>query len=186
MKFVRGHAEGRWLPSRHNFAVFQLYAYLRLRNARRETRDVILGIDRHQSNAEAWIVAAWTTMTGACCMAGTLFASWPAAIAVIVAIPLSMLGIQTTLVTSGITAAPLWRAVTRMGTPGVKVNSIVTMSAIAALAAYSATRTTWVRFAGLQFFALFALNAVAAGIVVLLRGSIAQLEASVGGVSSAQ
>ena len=186
MKFVRGHAEARWLPSRHNFALFRLYAYLRLRNAKRETRDVILGIDRHQSNAEAWIVAVWTTITGACCIAGTLFADWPLAIALTVAIPLSMLGIQTTLVTSGVTVAPLWNAVTRLGTPGVKVNSIVTMSAIAALCAYSATRPTWVRFAGLQFFALFALNALAAVIVFLLRDPIAQLEASVGGVPSAR
>jgi hypothetical protein len=68
----------------------------------------------------------------------------------------------------------------------VKVNSIVTMSAIAALCAYSATRETWVRFAGLQFFGLFALNAVAAAIVFLLRSPIAELEASVGGVSSAR
>jgi hypothetical protein len=105
MKFVRGHAEARWLPSRHNLALFRLYAYLRLRNAQHETRDVILGIDRHQSSTEAWVVAVWTTITGACCIAGTWFASWPLAIALIVAIPLSMLGIQTTLVTPGVTVA---------------------------------------------------------------------------------
>jgi hypothetical protein len=184
MKFVRGHPEARWLPSRHNLALFRLYAYLRLRNAKRETRDVILGIDRHQSNIEAWTVAVWTTLTGACCIAGTLFASWPIPIALTAAIPLSMLGIQTALVTSGVAVAPLWNVVTRLGTPGVKVNSIMTMSAIAALCAYSAMRPTWVRFAGLQFFVLFALNALAAVVVFLLRGRISQLETSVGGVPS--
>ncbi len=31
MKMVQGNAAARWLPSRHNFALFRLLAYLRLR-----------------------------------------------------------------------------------------------------------------------------------------------------------
>jgi hypothetical protein len=186
MKMVRGRPEARWLPSRHSFALFRLYAYLRLRYAKHETRDVILGIDPYQSNTEAWTVAVWTTLTSAWCIAGTLLASWPIAIALTAAIPLGMLGIQVTLVASGLTFAPLWNAITRMKTPGVKVNSIVTMSAVAALCAWSVRSATWARFAAWQFFAVFALNALAAIVVFLLRAPIARLEAAVGGAASAQ
>jgi hypothetical protein len=43
---VHGNAAARWLPSRHNFALFRLLAWLRLRNAHPEPAPVILGIDR--------------------------------------------------------------------------------------------------------------------------------------------
>lgn len=166
MKMVRGHGEARWMPSRHNFALFRLYAYLRLRGARREQTDVILAVDRYQSSAEAMLVALWLFATTTCCLAGTVF-SWPVAFLV------AVVGIHAVMVASGVVFVTLFpeRIVLRL-------NSIWMMSLFAALAAYCTTRPTWVRFAGWQFFALVALNAAAAAVMFLLRGSVARLESS--------
>ena len=179
MKLVHGNAAARWLPSRHNFALFRLLAYLRLRNARPIPAEVILAVDRHQSNTETWIVTAWVTVMSTIVIA-TVFAV-PLALSFILAV----LGFQAALITSGLTLAPLWNAVTRLGTPGVKVSSFAIMALLAAGAAYCATRPTWVRFAGWHFLSMLALNALAAVIVFFLRGPIARLEATVGGVPSA-
>lgn len=185
MKMVRGHGEARWLPSRHAFALFQLAAFLRLRRAQHEPVDEILVVAPYQSNFETYLVASYFALTVAACLAGTLFATLPLAIALTLSAIVSILGIQATLVASGVLVS-LWQLLTRMTVDSVKVNSIITMSTIFALGAYCATRTTWVRFAGLQLFAVAALNVVAALIVFLLREPIARLESSVGGMSSAQ
>jgi hypothetical protein len=172
MKMVRGHGEARWFPSRHNFALFRLFAYLRLRSAKHEARDVILAIDRNQSNLETNLVAIWIVLTTTCCLTAT-FDSWLAALAV------AILGTQVVMVASGVFIAPLFPG------RGVRVNATVMMMMLAALAAYCTTRSTWVRFAGWQFFALLAMNAVAAAIMFLLRDSVARLEDAIGGASSA-
>lgn len=184
MRIVRGHAEARWMPSRHNLAIFRLLAYFRLRAAPCQPSDTILIIDRHQSSAETSIVAAYLVATVTLCLAGTLFAAQPLAIALTVSLVLASLGIQVTLVASGVLMT-LWQAVTRLNTPGPRVNSIVAMTMIGALCAYCTTRATWVRFAGWQFFAVAAVNALAAVVAFLLRRRIAELEASIGGVPSA-
>jgi hypothetical protein len=185
MKMVRGRAEARLMPSRHAFALFQLAAYLRLRRAQRKPVDAILVIAPYQSNVETYVLSIYFALTVAACLAGTLFATLPFPIALTLATIVSILGIQATLVASGVLLS-LWQLLTRITTDSVKVNSIMTMSAIFALGAYCATRTTWVRFAGRQLFAIAALNVLAALIVFLLREPIARLEASVGGMSSAQ
>jgi hypothetical protein len=165
MKMVRGHAEARWMPSRHNFALFRLYAYLRLRNAAHEPNEMILAVDRHQSSAEAMAVATWIFVTTTCCLAGTMF-SWPVAFLV------AAVGIHAVMVASGVLFVTLFPAHV------LRINSIWMMTLFAALAAYCATRPTWVRFAGWQFFALLALNAIAAMILFFLRDSVARLESS--------
>jgi hypothetical protein len=175
---VHGNAAARWLPSRHNFALFRLFAFLRLRNAGPEAADVILNIDRYQSNVETWTVTVW------------VLASATAFLTTVLPLPLAFLaavvGIQAALITSGLVFAPLWNALTGRETPGVRVSSFVIMGVLAAGAAYCTTRPAWVRFAGWQFLSLVALNAIAAAIVFLLRAQIAELETSIGGVPSAR
>jgi hypothetical protein len=178
MKMVQGNAAARWLPSRHNLALFRLLAWLRLRNARPTPSAVILGIDRHQSNSETWIVTVWMLVMATIFVGEVLSVPLPLALVIAVA------GFQAALITSGLTVAPLWNAVTRLGTPGVKVSSFVIGAMLTAGAAYCTTRPTWVRFAGWHFLAMLALNALAAVIVFLLRDSIAHLETSVGGPPS--
>ncbi|HYO79471.1 MAG TPA: hypothetical protein VE010_23595 [Thermoanaerobaculia bacterium] len=180
MRIVRGNAAARFMPSRHNFAIFKLVAYLRLRGARPEAWDGIMVVDRQQSNVETWLVTIWLTVMGGCFTAAAF------AIPLTFAIVLALLGIQAVAVASGVVIAPLWKAVVRSETSPMKVNAIVVMSLLTAAAMYTATRPTWARFAGWHFLSMLALNAVAAAIVFFLRNVIAQLESSVGGLSSAR
>lgn len=174
MNFVRGRAEARWLPSRHNFAIFRLFAYLRLRNAKRETSDVILFIDRHQSASETWIVGVWLIATLAGYLAATWLGSWPLPLAMVVAFPLAWLGSEVPAVATGIVMTLVTRNENH-----VRINSFIVMLLYTLAALGFAKSDTWVRFVAWQFLAMLALNAVAAAIVYLLRGSIARLEASV-------
>lgn len=175
MRMVHGNAAARWLPSRHNFALFRLVAYLRLRNAHPEPAEVILGIDRHQSNTETWTVSVWVLVMA------TIFISAVFALPLALSFVLAVAGFQVALITSGLTLAPLWNAVTRLDTPAVKVSSFAIIGLLAAGAAYCATRPTWVRFAGWHFLSMLALNAIAAAVVFLLRGPIARLEETIAG-----
>jgi hypothetical protein len=183
VKFIRGRAEARWLPSRHNAALFRLIAYLRLRRAQPEPRDVIMIVDRHQSAAETWLVTSWVTLTLACYLAATIFVEWHPALALPLSLPIAIALLEVPAILSALTIAPLWNALTR-GTDGMRVNSVVVMLLFIAASAYFATHHTWVRFAAWQFLALLAINAIAAVIVFALRASIARLEAAVGGVTS--
>ena len=175
MRLVRGRADARWFPSRHNLALFRLFAFLRLRRAQPEYRDEILVIDRHQSATETWMVMCWLIATLACYLAVTLFAGWHLAIALAISLPLSIALLEVPAIVSALTIAPFAR-------DGIRVNGIVVMLLFTAASAYFATRPTWVRFVAWQFLALLALNAIAAVIVYALRDAIAQLE---GGITSA-
>jgi hypothetical protein len=185
VRIVRGRADARWLPSRHDHALFRLYAYLRLRRARPEQRDVILIVDRHQSNPETWIVMSWLIVTMACYLAATLFARWPVPIAIAVSVPIAIVLMEVPLLVWGLTIGPVARTITRRE-DWIRFNSIVVMSLFTIASAYFATRPAWVRFVAWQFLGVLVLNGVAAVIVFALRGSIAKLEANVfGGATSA-
>ena len=175
MKIVRGRADARWLPSRFNFALFRLIAYAMMRGATPERRDVSLIIDRNQNNLESHIVGIWTTLTLTCWIAGTLFASWPVPLALIVALPVAIICLQIPVVT-----VPLLRR----GTNNVGLNSVIIMTLLIAAALYLTRAHTWIRFAAWQFLGGLALNVVAAPFAYLLRGSIASMDNAAGGVSS--
>ena len=189
MKLVRGRADARWFPSRHNFALFRLAAYLRLRRARPEHDDGTLIIDRHQSATETWLVMSWVTLTFACYLASTLFVDWHIALALLVSLPLAIALLEVPAMISALTIAPALHSMTQGRANAIRVNSIVVMLLFSVSSAYFAFHPTWVRFVAWQFLALLALNAIAAVIAFSLRGSIARLEANVedaiGGVSSA-
>lgn len=183
MKFVRGRADARWFPSRHNTALFRLIAYLRLRGAQREQRDVIMVVDRHQSATETWLIMSWLIGTLACYLAVTIFVDWPIALAFPVSVAIAIPLLEVPAIVSALTIAPLWNAITR-GTDNIRVNSFVVMTLFAIASAYFAMRDSWVRFVAWQFLALVAINAVAAIVIYPLRGAIARLEADFGGASS--
>lgn len=183
MKLVRGRREARFLPSRHNFALFRLGAYLRLRNARRETADVVLMIDRHQSNTETTLVSTWYLGTLTCLAAGTLFAGWPIVPALLLGFPVALLGIEVPIVAGGLLTS-LWNAVARPQVDAVRVNSVLLMTLFLAAAAVCSTRPGWVRFAGRQVLVVLIANLAAAVIVLLLKGPIERLERTVGGSES--
>ena len=184
MKIVRGRADARLMPARYNLALFRLGAYLRLRNAKPEFRDGVFVLDRHQNNLETWTFACWVILTSACYLAALRFDSWPPALAIPVAALLVFLALQVLVVASGLVFPPLWRAITRLETPAAAVNSFALLSMLIAASAYCAAQPSWVRFVAWHFFALCALNAIAAAIVFLLRGAIERREAMIRGDAS--
>lgn len=188
MRLVRGRADARWLPSRHNMALFRLAAWWKLRRAKPEVSDRILVIDRHQSGTETWVVMSWVVLTTACYLAATLFSAWPVPLGIAAGVPMAIAGLEVPAIISALVVAPLWRTITRTERiDSIDVNGAVVMLLAAAASAYFAMRPTWIRFVGWQFLIVLALNAVAAAIVFLLRDSIARLEAAVlGGGTSAQ
>ncbi len=174
MKLVRGRADARWLPSRHNVALFRLAACLRLRRAKPEPHDGILVIDRHQSATETWMVMCWLIATMACYLAVTLFARWHVAVALAVSLPVALVLLEVPAIFSALTIAPFAR-------DRMRANGIVVMLLFTAASVYFAMRPTWIRFVAWQFLALLGLNAIAAVIVYAFRDTIARLE---GGVTS--
>ena len=176
MKIVRGRADARWLPSRFNFALFRLIAYARMRGAEPEPRDVSLMIDPNQNNLESHLLGAWATLTVACYAAGTLFDSWPLPLALLAGVPVAITCFEIPIVLVGLSL--------RRRENNIGLNSVVLMSLLIAAALYFARAHTWVRFAAWQFLGGVALNALAAPLVFLLRGSIAEMENAVGGISS--
>jgi len=187
LKIVRGRADARWFPSRHNLALFRLAAYFVLRRAQPERGDAILIIDRHQSATETWLVTSWVTLTFACYLAATIFVEWHIAPALLASLPLAIVLLEVPAILSALTIAPALRSFTGSA-DGIRTNSIVVMLLFSAASAYFARHPTWIRFVAWQFLALLALNAVAAAIAYPLRHSMARLEAQVesafGGVVS--
>lgn len=186
MRIVRGRAEARLFPSRHDHGLFRLVAYLRLRQAAARPEDGIHFIDRHQSAAETWTVLLWVSLTLTAYVAAAGFAHWPLLLAIPVAAIIALVALQIFLVLLGISVTPLWLRMTRARTQPFRVNNILTFSVMTAASAFFAVRPAWTRFVAWQFFGVLALNAIAAAIVFLLRDSIAALEASVGGSASEQ
>lgn len=176
MRIVRGRADARWLPSRFNFALFRLYAFVRMKTAKPEPADVSLVIDRNQNPIESAVLSVWTTATIACYAAGTLFASWPLPLALLAGIPVAITCLEIPIVVVGLAL--------RNRENNIPLNSAVLMVLLIAAAAYFARAQTWVRFAAWQFLAAVALNAVAAAIVFSMRDTIAEMENAVGGIAS--
>ena len=189
MKIVRGRADARWFPSRHNLALFRLAAYFLLRRARPERDDAILIIDRHQSATETWLVTSWMTLTLACYLAATIFVEWHLALALPVSLPLAIALLEVPAILPAPTNAPAFRSFMRSPAAGIRTNGVVVMLLFSAASAYFARHPTWIRFVAWQFLALLALNAIAAAIAYPMRRSMARLEAQVenafGGVASA-
>jgi hypothetical protein len=179
---VRGRAEARWLPSRFNFALFRIYALIRLRTAEREARPMMLVIDRHQSAAEAYLVATWLLATVSCFFAAPLAGRLSPLVAAAIAIPLGSAALQALLCSVGYFVTPAVRRLTRMPERWtLRVDSAIVMLGIFASALYFASQPSWVRIAAWQFLALFALNAIAAIALLPFRSFLRRLEVELGG-----
>jgi hypothetical protein len=178
MKMIRGRADARWLPSRHNFALFRLAAYLKMRTSKPEPRNVIIVIDRHQSAIENHSVAAWVFFTVTCFIAATLFRSLRLPFALAVAVPTAFVLVEVPFFATAILLGT-WKG------DRIRAQSFAYMCTLITAAAWLSTSTSWVRFIAWQFLGFVVLNAIAAVIVFLLRDSIARLENAVGGATSA-
>lgn len=155
MRIVRDRADARWLPSRFNFALFRLFAYLRLRASRPQPRPgLMLAVERHQSAAENNIVCIVMIVV----VASFFDSLW--------GIPAAILIFQIAIVA----AAGIMR-IFRSGdtTHG---GGMIIMGITIVLAVWFARFDLVSRV----FLALVALNAVAAVLMVALRRKVAALE----------
>ena len=176
MKVVRGRGEARWMPSRFQFALFRLFAYLRLRKASPELMDVAFIVDRHQSAVENFTVGIWTILSLSAYVLWQVLPRWPIAPALLAAPVIAVLLMHISIVVVGLLLN--WRE------NNLRVNSFVMFAWLTAAALYFARVEGWVRYAAWQFLGVMALNAVAALIVMTLREGIAAAEGSLGGFSS--
>lgn len=180
MRVISGRADARWLPSRFRFALFRLFAFVRMRAAKPEPRDVALVIDRNQSVIESYTISAWTALTVVCYLAETLLDSWPLPLAFIAAIPLVNVVFEIPIILLG--------TIVRRDRNNLDTQSAFLMVLLSAASLYIALAESfarsWIRFAAWQFLALVALNAIAAALMFLLRGAIARMETEVGGITS--
>lgn len=177
MKVVRGRADARWLPSRFRYALFRLIAWVRMRAARPEARDVTLMIDPDQNNLESPLIGIWATLTITGYAVGTLFASWPLVLAIPAGILVAITCLEIPIVTLGV--------LLRKRKSNIALNSVVLMSLLVAAALYfTRAHQLWMRVVAWQFLGGVALNALAAPFAFLLRGSMAEMENAVGGTPS--
>jgi hypothetical protein len=179
MRLVRGRRDARWLPSRHNFAIVRLIAFLRCRAARPEPADVILVIDRNQNAFESFALSIVMLIALTSYLCVTLFAAWPAGAGLIAALPLALVAAEIPFLTLAVFFVAM--------TPEkrLRVQSMCNMLLHLAAAGWFAAGPTWARFVAWPILGLAALNAIAAVVVVLLRGPMARLESSFGGFQSA-
>jgi hypothetical protein len=175
MKLVRGRAEARFLPSRHHFALFRLAAFVRMRKAKPEPRDVVMILDRDQNAIDHYATSLWIVLTLTCYLASTLFAFLPLPAGLVVSLPVAAAASHLPYFITALGIAPIMAR----GESHIRVNSVAMMSILLLLAAYFVRSTSWVRFAGWQFLAIAALNGIAALIELPLRDSIARQENSI-------
>lgn len=186
MKLVRNRADARWLPSRHSFAIFRLLSWFRLRASQPRTTAAMFFVDRHQSTVETWTVGLWLLATSGCYFAEFLFPHRNPAWTVPFGVWLSLGILQIVFIISGLTIAPLWNAVTRRRTLPLRVNGFLIMLLLFAASAWGGVRPGWIRYVAWSALSTFALNALAFVVLLVLRDSVAHLEASVIGGSSSE
>jgi hypothetical protein len=185
LRAIRGRDDARWLPSRHNFALFRLAAWIRLIRTSPSPGSSILIIDRHQSAGEAYATAIWVTATSACFAADVFFSSLPLLVALAAGLAASVIALQLLILLGMLIIGPLLELVT--GTPTMdnrRVNSVLLLLVVTALALGLATKDSWVRFAAWQWLALLFTNGVAATILFALRSRVVQCESEFGGDES--
>lgn len=179
MKIVRGRADARWLPARFNFALFRLFAYMRMRTAKPEAKDVSLIIDRNQNGLESPIIGVWCTLTLTGFAVGTLFENWPLPLAILPGVVLAITALEVPVFVVGLAF--------RKRQNNIPLTSFLLMSGLIGIAVFFARAQsvqTWVRVVAWQFLAGVGLNALAAPFAFLLRGSFAKMEKAFGGFTS--
>lgn len=167
MRVVRDRNEARWLPSRHRFALAKLIAMVVMPRARREPTSLkmIYAIQRDQSTLEHYSVAVWLYITATAYLIAItppilwIVMPWIAGLAIHV--PCFLIG---------------WLAGLAGGNDNRKLNGISTMAMMLIASSYFATTSSPVRFIAWFFLGVVALNAIAAVVMWLLRGTAAAME----------
>jgi O-antigen/teichoic acid export membrane protein len=179
---VRNRADGRWLPSRFDFALFRLFAYFRLKTIEpEETPGLVLSIERHQSAIENYMISFCVAVVLAAFLASILDVTLPLVAACLLALPATAVLVALQIVMMGSVITPLVRKVTGMsGAACIAMNSILTSAIAIAAAILLAVSSSPLRHIGTAYLLLLAANAVASVLVFLMRRPIADLERKYG------
>jgi hypothetical protein len=175
MRLVRERTEARWLPSRHRYALARLFAFLMLRRSRPGRRPgLILAVDRDQSTLENLTVGAWAVLTTTAYLAAPMRGAWK-----LTALPLALIALQLPIYLLGAVVLPLF------GRPlyafNHRFNSTFLWVLLILASSYVATAGGYTRFVAYAFFVVVGLNALAAAVLFLMRGSVAAWEQRCGG-----
>jgi hypothetical protein len=181
MKIQRPQATVGWIPSRRRYALFRLAAYLRLLRTPPERRILdetkVLAIDRDQSTAETYSVAALVWLTFSCFIAELL--SWwlPIGVAFSVALPIVTVALTLVGPFMAVFVMPLLHTVgLPRGPHNIGVASATLLLAMSLMASYFALSNAWVRVPSRIFLGVLAMNGVAALILFALRKRVREAE----------
>ena len=182
MKIDRPQAIVPWIPSRHHYALFRLVAYVRLLQTRNErcvldeTR--VLAIDRDQSTAETYAVAALVWVTAASFLCELLSRRLAFAAAVAIAVPLATLAVSAAVVSLGALFALLQHAIgLPRGPHNINLNSTIMLLPVVLAASYFALAPNWIRIPAWIFLGCIAANGIAAIVLFILRKRVREAEA---------
>ncbi len=178
MTVIRDRADARWLPSRFDFALFRLFAYVRLKTIGPEPRQgIVLSVERHQSAIENFMIPICVLVVIAAFMASIIASMLPIEVACLIALPAAGVLIPMQMVLTGLVITPLVRKLTGLGGHcRVAINAAV-LSAIAITAAtLLAVGASPLRHIGTAYLILLAANAIASVLVFMMQRPIADLE----------
>lgn len=181
MRIVRDRRDARWLPSRFHFALFRLFAYLRLRRAKPESAPgLVMIVDRYQSAAENYLVAIciFVVATSFVVTLLNLTISLPAAW--VIAVPVTAIMIQISVPFLAVVIMPMVRKIIPLRADNLALNSAVLMAIAIGAAVFVVIRGSATRYLAAVFLFFVALNAIAAGLMFVLRGSVAEAERRLG------
>jgi hypothetical protein len=179
LTIVRDRRDARWLPSRFHFALFRLYAYMRLRAAKPEpARGLILSVDRHQSASENFLSTICIVL-----VAGSYFGAWfetsmVTPVAYAAGLLAAVIAIQALIAVAGAIIVAIQKP-DGAGTAATLM-PIVIMAAMIAGGAAVATGDSSARYIARGFLLLVAMNAAAAVVTFLLREQITEAERQFG------
>lgn len=178
MRSVRDRAEARWLPSRFDFALFRLFAYIRLKRSRPEPKPgLVLAIQRHQGAIEAYLICILVFVVLASFVASLLATMMPFGAACALALPVAAVYINAQIVFTGAIIAPIVRKIIRTDREiGIVVNATLWTIVIVGAACLLAVSESPLRHVGTFFLAAIAANAIASLIVFSMQRSFVELE----------
>jgi hypothetical protein len=176
VKVIRDRRDARWLPSRFHFALFRLFAYLRLRATKPQpSRGVVMVVDQYQSAGENYAVTICIFVVMISFVTALLNPTMSLPAACAIALPAAAVIIQVQIVLTGVIIT-IARKVAPTEGDNLAVSSIALMTLTIGAAIFTFIRDSPARFVAGAFLLLVALNAIAAVLVFLMRGAITDAE----------
>jgi hypothetical protein len=166
VKVIRDCPIAKWFPSRHRYALTRLVFFICAKFGKPPRMDVdhlMLSINRDQSAIEHYTISILIVIITTC----YLYVTLPLVAAFLVATLL----IQGAITLGGFLVAPLAETDDHL-----RLNSFFLMTLMIMASTYVAARPSPMRYVAWAVLALVALNAIAWGIMKMLRHSVRELE----------